>query len=354
MAYLINNSTYPKVPIMSTLAIILISTLIFVLVVFCVNRWIGPRATCQTGNLSAANSDASNSIRVTTWNIGFGALGAKADIVMDGGQNLRALSKKNITFAATRIAQKISEISSDVYLVQEIAGPSFLTRTIDVKKRIEQQLNQYSYVFWADLKTHLIPKPFNFNHGMSIFSRLKSAKNSVLRFPQDPLYYYGFLKKYYGGMVQRYTMDHGKDWVVINIHLSAYDKGGFVRKKQLNALFSYATEQYQQGHYVVIGGDWNMKLLSTEFPFKSPDKQSLWSVDFPTNLLPKDWKVVTDHTTPTVRTLHQPYIQSDNYTCIIDGFIVSPNVQITDVKTHDLSFEHTDHHPVSAIFTVKE
>ncbi len=35
-----------------------------------------------------------------------------------------------------------------------------------------------------------------------------------------------------------------------------------------------------------------------------------------------------------------------NYTSVIDGFLVSPNVEIASVKTLDLGFAHSDHNPV--------
>ncbi|MDE2112896.1 MAG: hypothetical protein KGJ79_17295, partial [Alphaproteobacteria bacterium] len=48
---------------------------------------------------------------------------------------------------------------------------------------------------------------------------------------------------------------------------------------------------------------------------------------------------------PTVRTNNQPYRPGVNYTAIIDGFLVSPNVEIDSVTTIDTGFQFTDHQP---------
>jgi hypothetical protein len=50
--------------------------------------------------------------------------------------------------------------------------------------------------------------------------------------------------------------------------------------------------------------------------------------------------------TPTVRTNHQPYVAGENYTAVIDGYVVSPHVGVRAVETFDLSFRHSEHQPV--------
>ena len=56
-----------------------------------------------------------------------------------------------------------------------------------------------------------------------------------------------------------------------------------------------------------------------------------------------------DLTVPTCRLLNQPYDPSDTENTqyyAIDGFLVSPNVEVSAVKTLDLGFENSDHNPV--------
>ncbi|MFB6364179.1 hypothetical protein ACFCP7_08960 [Paenibacillus elgii] len=57
-------------------------------------------------------------------------------------------------------------------------------------------------------------------------------------------------------------------------------------------------------------------------------------------------------TPPSVRTLDTAYRPWINFLAVIDGFLVSPNVEIVDVTGHDLNFEHSDHNPVTGRFVL--
>lgn len=64
--------------------------------------------------------------------------------------------------------------------------------------------------------------------------------------------------------------------------------------------------------------------------------------------LPEGWDYLYDDTTPTCRLLNQPYDPESDLTqyYVIDGFIVSPNLQVLSVETLDESFTYSDHNPV--------
>ena len=66
------------------------------------------------------------------------------------------------------------------------------------------------------------------------------------------------------------------------------------------------------------------------------------------NLLPDGWTLAYDLDTPSCRLLNQPYAKDDENTqhYVIDGFILSPNVVLTDVQTLGLDFGSSDHNPV--------
>jgi len=308
---------------------------------------VGKLAVQKTGALSAAGKE----ITVTTWNIGFAGLGAEADLFIDGGHSLRALSRDDIETAACAIADVLSGFQSDMVLLQEDAQGGFMTRGVDVHNAITKRLAGYAWCFWPDFSTMFTPKAFNFYHGIATFSKLQPSLSTALTLPQDPLYYFGFLKKYYGGIVQKYPVAGQGAWVVINIHLSAFDDAA--RHRQLTALFEYAEAEFKAGNYVVIGGDWNMRLAKTEFPHDAANRDACKIYDLPQTALPQGWSRAVDSTVPSVRTINAPYKRDATFTSIIDGFVVSPNLRLETVKTHDLQFEHTDHHPVSARFSIR-
>ncbi|MCP5073506.1 MAG: endonuclease/exonuclease/phosphatase family protein [Rhodobacteraceae bacterium] len=321
-------------------------------VVFLSNRWNRPKYSEVSLSGALGRAELGNTVEIATWNIGYGALGKRADFLIDGGKNLRVLNKGEITEATEQIAAKLRSFHSDVLLLQEVARPSFLTRGVDVRSAVEHALDSYSGCFWADFKTVLVPPPLRIEHGMSVFTKNTVSACEILKLPQDPKYHYGFLKKYYAGMIAKHPIrDSEHSWIIINIHLSAFDPEASIRKTQIEALFDYATREYAAGNHVVIGGDWNTRMAEAEFPHTTAREHLFWIYDFPFDVLPEGWKFGINEKVPTVRTLQKSYVPGENYTMVIDGFIVSPNVRVDEVHGQDYGFEHTDHHPVLARFT---
>ena len=64
---------------------------------------------------------------------------------------------------------------------------------------------------------------------------------------------------------------------------------------------------------------------------------------------PDGWTLAYDMSVPSCRLLNQPYDASDTENTqhyVIDGLILSPNVQLKTVETVDAGFENSDHNPV--------
>ena len=82
------------------------------------------------------------------------------------------------------------------------------------------------------------------------------------------------------------------------------------------------------------------------FPHTTEAKYLTWVHPFPREAIPSGWTVVADPSHATVRTNERPYRTGENYTGVIDGFIVSPNVETLAVRGYDLGFVATGHQPV--------
>ena len=73
-------------------------------------------------------------------------------------------------------------------------------------------------------------------------------------------------------------------------------------------------------------------------------------------MLPEGFEFKYDLSVPTCRLLNQPYDESDEVNTqhyVIDGFIVSPNVEAVSIETIDLGFENSDHNPVMLTVRLK-
>ena len=306
------------------------------------------------GELDIARADqpmAGDKLQLTTWNIGYGALGARANFAADGGNDLRALSRAEIEAAVKAIAEEVKKFGSDILLLQELANPNWLTRQVPVLGQIDDALKSYASSFWEGLRLPYVPKWLNLSHGMGVFSQKLITDMQAYRLQTESGSIFAGIKKHYAKIVSRLPIDGSdREWVVINVHLSAFDKGAKVRQEQIGEVFDMANIEYQRGNYVVIGGDWNMRLVAKEFPHETRGTNNFIAPDFPVEKLPKGWQIVADDSVPTVRALHRPYEFGVNNTSIIDGFAFSPNVSLVDIAAKDMAFKHTDHHPVTGVF----
>ena len=145
-----------------------------------------------------------------------------------------------------------------------------------------------------------------------------------------------------------------REWVIVNIHLAAFDKEAVIRRRQLADIIRFAKQEYAKGNAVVVGGDWNMEFERDRFPHRTAIKDRFWLHDFPLGDLPRGWNAAFDSSIPSVRTAHKPYVAGENYVTVVDGFIVSPEVEVEEIRAIDRSFRHSDHQPVFASLRLRK
>ena len=138
-----------------------------------------------------------------------------------------------------------------------------------------------------------------------------------------------------------------KQLVLVNLHLEAYDDGEG-KIIQTKMLMEFLTAEYEKGNYVIAGGDFNQTFPGAldAYPIKNTD---FWTPGvLESDILPEGWQFAYDLTVPSCRLLNQPYDPEspDTQSYVIDGFILSPNVEVKKVETLDAQFTYTDHNPV--------
>ena len=148
----------------------------------------------------------------------------------------------------------------------------------------------------------------------------------------------------------------GQELVLANFHLEAYDSGEG-KIAQTKALKDFIDSEYAKGNYVIAGGDFNQKFPdSTAFPVISPDGWIPGQLD--ASITDGGWKFVYDDSKPTCRSLEAPYndekAKAHNWQYyVIDGFLISPNIEELSVNVIDEDFENSDHNPVYMNFILK-
>ncbi|MCF6343599.1 MAG: hypothetical protein L3J15_02835 [Devosiaceae bacterium] len=343
---------------MNLITIILSSLLLFailyLLIIALLNRKIAPKGAKIISDTEELEKTLPQTIRLATWNIGYAGLGQESDFLIDGGKNLLAPSKKIVQKNLTAIIKQLQRIKADIFLLQEVSQKSFLSRNVDVLKGITSIFIKYFIIFRPDFASIGLPYPLKIKHGTLSLAKVKPALTLVKTLPFEPKPLGGIFHRHYALQINYFNIA-GKptQWVIINLHLAAFDENGATRQKQFDAVFAFAEQEYKKDNYVILGGDWNMELTNSNFPHKTEEKYLFWKIPFPFERLPKNWQIGIDKKTPTVRSNQKPYVAGENYTAIIDGFITSPNVQINEMKTFNNDFKYTDHLPIIGTFSTK-
>ena len=143
-----------------------------------------------------------------------------------------------------------------------------------------------------------------------------------------------------------------QELVIINLHLEAYDDGEG-KAKQLAMLMDRMAAEYEKGNYVIAGGDFNQTFSTTNYQ-KYP-KMNDWVCPVIDADSYSNFTFKMDDTYPTCRSLYKTYADADKSNFqyyMIDGFIVSNNITINNLKTINLDFKNSDHNPVSMTVTL--
>jgi hypothetical protein len=297
---------------------------------------------------AATSSEAGDTLTILDWNLGYGGLGAGSDFVADGGTHTFPPSRTAVRANVAGIERVLREQgeSIDVFIFEEMAHDGPVNYWVNLKGRIDDLHSGLNRVFFADFQTRLLPWPLRLTHGQAIHTRHTIAETGVVPLPAEDTAIFG-VKRRYASLVTRLPVaGRERGWTIASVHIAAFDPDAAVRTRQLRELMAWAAAEYARGQHVVLGGDWNLQLAETNFPHTTDERFLFWLFPFPQDALPEGWRIAADASVPSVRTNHQPYVAGDNYVTTIDGFIVSPNVAVEEVRGIDLGFEHTDHQPV--------
>lgn len=299
-------------------------------------------------------------ITVTTFNIGYAGLDREQDFFVDGGKRSRSRSEQQTRHNLNAFASFMSDHLSDIYLLQEVDIKSKRSYGMEEAEYIACRNLDYSSTFAATNKAKWVPvpilHPLGYAHsGLMIFSKLQSTSSRRIKLPGQRSWLYQLFDADRAFIESRIPVDNGKDLILINLHLSAFDQDGSIRKQQLDYLHAYVTIENEKGNYIIIGGDWNHILPGTDPQrFSAAQARPSWLLNLPQAYKPSGFRWAVDGSVASNRAVNAPYVEGVNYRSVIDGFLVSSNVDILSVRGIDLKFEHSDHNPVTAVFRLQE
>ncbi|MEO1514860.1 MAG: endonuclease/exonuclease/phosphatase family protein [Bacteroidota bacterium] len=320
------------------------------------------------GDVMAPNLPVDSSFRIISWNIGYAGLGAEATFFYSGGgfftsggRMVHPTQALNQQFTSG-ILDLLSREEADFYLLQEVDRESSRSYFANQHELIEKRLAGTVNTFAVNYDVKRVPAPIlqpwsaygKTLSGLSTFSRHHLANAERISLPGRSAWPTHLFQLDRCVAVHDIPLENGKKLILVNVHNAAFDKTGAIRAMQMKFLKELLQKEYEAGHYVIAGGDWNQsppffdnqRLNDGRRPnFRSPN--------MPPELFPDTWQWIYDPTQATVRDNSQVYNEQDNYVRLIDYFLISPNVQALKVRCIDQQFRFSDHQPVSLEFRLQ-
>lgn len=288
---------------------------------------------------------------IISWNIGYAGLGEGSDFFMDGGENVSAADQDTVTASLLGIYKTLysAEDPSTIFMLQEVDQNSSRTYSKDESDFLGIHNSAYALNYSCKFVPYPLPPIGKVNSGLltTTIYDIDSAERISLPCPFDWPVSMANLKRC---LLVSYLPISGSDskLVIVNLHLEAYDdgEGKIAQTKQLR---EFIQAEYEKGNYVIAGGDFNQIFPggTDAYPNTHPE---LWEPGIITeDIMPEGWTLAYDLETPSCRLLNQPYDPTDTENTqhyVIDGFILSPNVELVSVDTLDEGFVYSDHNPV--------
>lgn len=331
-----------------------------------------------TGDVQA-QVELDKSYTVMSYNLGFGAYSPEYSFFMDTGimndgtevtgTYAKGLNRADVQKNVDGQTNVIKTADADFCFLQEVDECADRSYDIDMVQAVKSALALHCSTYAENFHTAYLQYPFNdpigvINAGILTMSRYKIDGAQRRSFPVTS----SLIDKLFDldrCFAVHYLPVSGSDkkLVLINLHMSAYDEGGTIRAAQLSMLNEVLKEEYAKGNYVIAGGDFNHCLIADKFVsdekalqfFPSDQKTPDWVKNsvLHNSELASGFSIAADIGAATCRGAEMPYTKGVNYSTVVDGFIVSDNVQVVYERTIDTDYAFSDHNPVMMEFKLK-
>lgn len=312
---------------------------------------------------SSTEAISDSILRLVIWNVGFGGLGAESNFFYDSGwlftsgdkmvRSPKKIVEKNIIGAN----QFLSTTKADFFLLQEVDFDSDRSHRINQYEGYMEQLPDYTSYFAPNYYVGRVPIPIleignvygkTFS-GLASFSKYQPFEAIRYQLPGEYNWPMSVFHLDRCLLVQRFPIANShKSLYLVNIHNSAYDKTGKLKKKQMDFLKKMLIAEYEKGNYVIAGGDWNQCPPFFQFDslMENGDSQGFSQINIEPDLYPKGWHWIYDPKTPSNRKARDIYKKGETFITVIDFFLISPNLKALLVKGISQDFNFSDHQPV--------
>ena len=311
-----------------------------------------PVEAAQQGAAAQTAAYDGGAFRIVSFNTGYASLGRDADFLMDGGRGPGVTERSTVEANMAGIEEVLQKAQADFYILQEVDQDCAGTDGINQLEAYGAALPQYHWAYGPNFVAKFVPYPIThpfgrMDSGVVTYSRFAMSEAQRISLPVPFAWPIRTANLKRCMLLTRVPIEGTEqELVVINFHLEAYDDGEG-KTAQTTQLLELLEEEYAKGNFVIAGGDFNQIFPEVETDLKETSEWVPGDLDpLPESM--EGWRYVYDDSVPTCRLLNQPYAPDSPLTqyYVIDGFIVSPNLEVEAVQTLDEDFRFSDHNPV--------
>ena len=215
-------------------------------------------------------------LSISTYNIGFGAYSQDYTFFLDSsvtfdeienyGYYGKARDKEEVIFNTNGAIKTIIDINPDFALFQEVDIIANRSCKINQYQMIQDSFTQTSHSLGVNFDSAFLPYPFYDMHGKTLAGIATFSKYHIQNATRISLPVATDFSKFFDldrcFVINEFNTSNNNKLIIVNIHMSAYDEGGFVRKQQIDLLNEYLYKWNELGYYVIIGGDFNHDLIT--------------------------------------------------------------------------------------------
>lgn len=331
-------------------------------------------------------------LTISSYNIGFGAYSQDYTFFLDYGETNngeikegyygKAKSEEEVLFNTNGAIETIVSLNPDFALFQEVDMKATRSFKVNQFGLLQESFKDKNNTFGVNFDSAFLPYPFYDMHGKTLAGIATFSKYRILDSKRISLPIASNLSKFFDldrcFVINEFNTSNNNRLIVINIHMSAYDEGGIIRKQQLDLLNSYLDDFKNKGYYVIVGGDFNHDLITYNplynynfdanvafkeyISHKRPDWLQLLYNELSESVIIDGYNVIASENAPTCRDASIEWEIGEGYVTTIDGFIVSDNVEVLSIETIITEngnkglkhFAYSDHDPVLLKFKLSE
>jgi len=300
-------------------------------------------------------------LTAVTYNIGFGAYVPEYSFFMDGGTESRAFSMQDATNAVYGSLELVKSFKPDFVLLQEVDIDADRSYGVNQLNLVKRKLPDFETHEAVNYDSAYLFYPLTDPIGKSLSAIVTSSRFPLASFTRRslpmPTDFTKFLDLDRCYSVAEIPTADKKHLYIYNVHLIAYGGNTDIATEQVAMLMSDMEKHVADGDYVICGGDFNHDLLDSFARFNGEGLELPgWAHPFPVELIPDGITLLNHYTNvdedksnlvPTSRDANKPYTGPEGHTLvIIDGFLISDNLEVESIENIDAQFQFSDHNPV--------